>query len=101
MDQQQAQAQQPGQFAPTQPISVTLDAQTWQTIINQLMEGTYKTMAPIIGNIIAQFAKPQPGPLIVGEGPPPGYIPPLNGAIPPPGGSDGEADSQGEAGTAA
>lgn len=88
------------QFAPTQPISVTLDAQTWQTVINQLMEGQYKVMAPIIGEIIAQFANPQPGPLIVGEGPPPGYVPPPskpNGI----GGDDGKADSQAEAGTAA
>lgn len=99
MDQQQ----QPGQFSPTQPISVTLDAQTWQTVINQLMEGQYKVMAPIIGAIIAQFAKPQPGPLIVGEGPPPGYVAPasMNGASVPPGGDDGTTDQQGEAGTAA
>lgn len=93
---QQAQAQGP-QFSPTQPISVTLDAQTWQTVINQLMEGQYKVMAPIIGAIIAQFANPQPGPLIVGEGPPPGYVPKPNGS----GESDGKADSQAEAGTAA
>lgn len=94
---QQAQAQGP-QFSPTQPISVTLDAQTWQTVINQLMEGQYKVMAPIIGSIIAQFAKPQPGPLIVGEGPPPGYVAPASmngtGADAPSGGIDGEANSE-------
>lgn len=95
MDQQQQGATP--QLTPTQPISVTLDAQTWQTVINQLMEGQYKVMAPIIGSIIAQFAKPQPGPLIVGEGPPPGYVPPLNGATPPPGGDDGTTDSEGSA----
>lgn len=86
------------QFTPTQPISVTLDAQTWQTVINQLMEGQYKVMAPIIGSIIAQFANPQPGPLIVGEGPPPGYVPPPSK---PNGVDNGTTDSQGEAGTAA
>lgn len=95
MDQQQ---QQGPQFSPTQPISVTLDAQTWQTVINQLMEGQYKVMAPIIGAIIAQFANPQPGPLIVGEGPPPGYVPPSNANGSMSGGSDGKADSQAEAG---
>ena len=92
MDQQQ----QGPQFSPTQPISVTLDAQTWQTVINQLMEGQYKVMAPIIGAIISQFANPQPGPVIVGEGPPPGYVAP-NGS----GESHGEADGKSATGAEA
>jgi hypothetical protein len=73
MDQQQG-----GGFPPTQMVSVTLEAQQWNVIIGQLMEGQYKTMAPLIGRILSFFSSPQPQgqtpSMTIGEGPPPGYV---------------------------
>jgi len=79
---------------PNQVVAVSLEAQQWNVVVGQLMEGPYKTMAPLIGSIIAQCAQVQQtqqqeadiankaaaaglqaGPrLVVAEGPPPGYV---------------------------
>lgn len=61
-------------------------------------------MAPIIGGIIAQFANPQPSQgsnVIVGEGPPPGYIPPQSQTQTINGADNGTTDSPPAAGDAA
>jgi hypothetical protein len=81
------------------PIPVTLEAQQWNVVVGQLMEGPYKTMAPLIGLIISQ-CNPQPAPppsppgsdmqqgprLVVADGPPPGIA--SNGS-----GQAGEGDA--------
>ena len=86
---------------PNQVVSVSLEAQQWNVVVGQLMEGQYKTMAPLIGTIVAQCGQAaqqlqpavqppanegQVGPrLVIGEGSPPGYVKP-NGTddpIPP------------------
>ena len=90
----------PDPLPPNQVVSVSLEAQQWNTVVGQLMEGQYKVMAPLIGLIVSQCgavqqqlqsASPpandgQVGPrLVIGEGPPPGYVKP-NGTddpIPP------------------
>jgi len=88
----------PDALQPNQVVAVSLEAQQWNVVVGQLMEGPYKTMAPLIGSIIAQCAQAQQaqqqeadiankaaaaglqaGPrLVVAEGPPPGYVNPLN-----------------------
>src|SRR5215475_1542976 len=69
---------------PNQVVAVSLEAQQWNVVVGQLMEGPYKVMAPLIGSIIAQCSQAIPptatqpdmqkGPrLVVADGPPPGY----------------------------
>ena len=89
-------------------ISVTLDAQQWNIVVGQLMEGTYKVMAPLIGLIVSQCSQSptlQPAPptpegqmgprLVVADGPPPGYVKPQ------PNGSAGDGDNSETAPSAA
>lgn len=42
-------------FNPTDKVTVELDAQSWNLVMDQLYDGRYRIVAPIIANISAQF----------------------------------------------
>lgn len=42
-------------FNPTDPLMVTLDAQTWNVVLDQLADGRYRVVAPIIQNLGGQL----------------------------------------------
>lgn len=49
-------------FNPTDKLMVELDAQTWNVVLDQLADGRYRVVAPIIaslgGQLEAQAAQP-------------------------------------------
>ena len=42
-------------FNPNDKVTVELDAQSWNLVMDQLYDGRYRIVAPIIANISAQF----------------------------------------------
>ena len=54
-------AMEPRQFQPTEQVTVTLEAQQWNTVIGALAEAPYRIAAPLIERIAMQARrKPTP-----------------------------------------
>ena len=48
-------------IAPTDNLSVTLQAQSWETLMRVLSEAPYRVVAPLIGEIQGQCMRQQTG----------------------------------------